>query len=1177
MRNLKKFLALVLATLMMVSAAAVVSADFTDVAADNRYAEAINDLAVKGIVKGTTETTFAPTADVTRTQMAIFLARTLSGETEDDARWAKGIVPYTDVTEYAGAIEYVQVKGLINGWTDINGKLVFGPKDNVTYVQALKMALGALGYTEELAWPWGYYNKAVELGLTYNMDVSDLNAELNRAETAQVIYNVLYAEPAEGELTLAEANFGIATANNTSLFVITATPKQFYAYDDEWDNYGSNSSEVEGDYVGIQALVNGIPDGSMIYVPTEKLGIALADVENYFNYAVELVNFDADTKDFDAAILGEAPVVLTNKDVSVANTTTAKMKVKGVTYTTVEEITGATLNNEIVLYNGAAKANKGVLLVVDEDGYVYTNDSVRPVGKVAYTSTTGATYYIDYASEKIISQEKALDKWGFEVLDEAGAFVEYETMNAGAMYDDAYQIALYDDDRDGLYERAVYNPIYMAVNYTYKAVVDGKDTVCDGIAAQMQAAGVEDFGTDDQGVPVASMTYTDDAAKEYGAISVFTYNAQLNKVNVIDVLEVKTGTVDKVSASGYRYPATDGNNTVKLTIDGTAYTLAYDFEEVCNNAFTNPSYATMSKYVIRDAVMGARILTVENAGGYTLDELGEEAFLELFGTNDTNKADIDEFIDTVTVDMDVAFVEYNGYILMINEVETEELYNFAVVEDWSDFDLGEIYMDLWVAGEIEEDATVTYINGYDLADLSTTKFSLLLSKDELFWPGNIYSLDVVDGNYELVELIDEDNYDVDYDLINAKVADDNYTAYADEIETNGKVTVDNVDYTNVDDIPGIITFDNGNTATTAKADKLRTNDDTIFYFITKVWDNDVRGVEEVDEYDREVKVWTGDVADELYIKYDKYTQIWTDSIGVGEDRATVVFVIDPVEQNFFASDVTFVIGGFRNQHQLEVDYAEDLGLPEEYEGEKMYVYIGNYYDIYTNEKVATTIYSTTRFKDHWGNSGCYINEDNIICDATGDIDKPAIFECVNIPGRTGLMQYLTADRDYAKYGITNRNSDNATNTASSGWGVADGKLNYYDWLYAKETKKYELPDNADYKFPKTINEVDLIDNTRFFDMEWDEDVLKNLDVKIDGTWVNLINKTNNDDIEVVAIPYANANAVSGEAAYEIIWNAPQVYIAMEIYQEGGETVYDISKAVEDGVLEIYVLTTTTDK
>lgn len=1170
MRNLKKFLALVLATLMMVSAAAVVSADFTDVAADNRYAAAINDLAVKGIVKGTTETTFAPTADVTRTQMAIFLARTLSGETEDDARWAKGIVPYTDVTEYAGAIEYVQVKGLINGWTDINGKLVFGPKDNVTYVQALKMALGALGYTEELAWPWGYYNKAVELGLTANMDVSDLNAELNRAETAQVIYNVLYAEPAEGELTLAEANFGIATANNTDLFVITATPKQFYAKDAEASNYDADASEVEGDYVGLQALVNGVPSGNMIYVPVEKLGIAVADIENYFNYAVELVNFDAKTGDFANAILGDAPVVVKNGDVSITSgrDTNMKMKVKGVTYTTVENITGATLNNEIVVYNSNNVVNTGLLLVIDEDGYVYGNNAILPVGKVAYTSKTGATYYIDYTNEKIIDEEKALAKWGFEVLDEAGAYAVYDTMGAYEMFDRAYELALYDDDRDGLYERAVYNPIYMAVNYTYKDVVNGKDTICDGIAAQMKAINVESFGDGNNGVPVASMIYTNEAAKAYGAISVFTYNAQLNKVNVIDVLEVKYGTIDKVNANSFRYPATDGNNNVKLTVDGTVYTIAYDLAEVCKAAFNSDyTYNTMSNYVIRDAKMGAKILTTPN-GGYSVEELGEEAFLELYGTNETSKDTFADFIQTLTVDTDIAFVAYNGYILMLSEVESENTYNFAVVEDWKDFDLGEIYMDLWIAGEIEEDATVTYINGYELADLSTTKFSLLLSKDELFWPGNIYSLDVVDGAYELYEIIDETNYD-DYELSDAKMADAGYAAVIEaDVEEDIAAYVGN------------LVFDNGNVGT--GVDKLRTNDDTIFYFIYKVWEE--RGVTELDEYDRYVKVFTGDVADELFITFDKNTQIYTDSIGAKEDRASVVFVVDPVADNFFASDVTFVIGGFRNQLQLEVDYAKNFGLDPDVYGErtKMYAYTGNYYDIYTNEKVATVLYSTTRFKDHWGNSGCYINEDNVICDATGDITKANIINCSSIPGATELMVYLQATRDYAKYGITDKNSNNATNSASSGWGKDDTRLNYFDWVYAKETKKYnketDFYTKEDGKFPKTINDVDLVDSTRFFDMEWDEDTLKKLDVKIGDEWYNLVNKNNTDDIEVVAISYASASVTTGEDAYEIIWNAPQVYIALEPVYDGTTLVgYSMDKAIEDGVLEIFVLTATQDK
>lgn len=60
MRNFKKFLALVLAMLMVVSAGAAVSA-FSDVAEDNQYAAAIADLVEKGIVNGVGDDKFNPT------------------------------------------------------------------------------------------------------------------------------------------------------------------------------------------------------------------------------------------------------------------------------------------------------------------------------------------------------------------------------------------------------------------------------------------------------------------------------------------------------------------------------------------------------------------------------------------------------------------------------------------------------------------------------------------------------------------------------------------------------------------------------------------------------------------------------------------------------------------------------------------------------------------------------------------------------------------------------------------------------------------------------------------------------------------------------------------------------------------------------------------------------------
>ena len=87
MRNFKKFLALVLAMLMVVSAAATVSA-FSDVAEDNQYAAAIADLVEKEIVNGVGDDKFNPDGSVERYQMALMMARALDPDKTNE-EWRK--------------------------------------------------------------------------------------------------------------------------------------------------------------------------------------------------------------------------------------------------------------------------------------------------------------------------------------------------------------------------------------------------------------------------------------------------------------------------------------------------------------------------------------------------------------------------------------------------------------------------------------------------------------------------------------------------------------------------------------------------------------------------------------------------------------------------------------------------------------------------------------------------------------------------------------------------------------------------------------------------------------------------------------------------------------------------------------------------------------------------------
>ncbi len=1138
MRNLKKFLALVLAMIMVVSAAAVVSADFTDVTADNRYADAINDLAVKGIVRGTTETTFGPAQDVQRYQMALFTARALTANL-DDADWQTGIVPFTDVTSYVGAIEYNYVNGIINGI----GNNLFAPDAGIKYVEALKMAVCALGYTAEGAdWTWAYYNKAAALGLTANMDITSLDDVLNRAETAQIIYNMLYAVPADGGLSLAERNFDIQTAANTTTFVITATPKQYYAYDNDGTDYNS-ASDVEGEYVGIQKLVSGLPSGNILYYTCEQLGIPAEDVEDYFNRAVELVNFDEATKTFSSAVLGDAPKSVTHADVTEYAATSAnagKLTVDGTLYTVDDAITGATLINEMVLYvsNTANAVEQALMLVVDGDGYVISSTTGAPVGQIAYESANGTRYFYDYANSVIISEKDALELWGIPVIDEAAKFAKVTTLEATALYDDAYILDLYDDDRDGLYERAVYTPIFMGVYYTELGVLNDKEVELDKL--------VGNLGYDEA---VDAVAYTNEAAQEDGAISVYTYNDQLKVVDVIEVLEVKTGDLTKVNARGFADGATNESNVVKVTLGGEVYTLAYDIDAQTANT---------AKWSVQGAQLGATAITT---GGEWLaidvTELEEDPALVIAD----DKEDLDDFIETAELGATYAFVEYNGYVLMLSEVIEEEAYSFTVIKDFFDFDIGEIYLDLYLGGKLEEEVVVTEIAGYELAKLRNHKFTQVLSEVELFYPGLIYTYETAEDGSAILDVeITADNF-FEYDLINAKFAANayatdagvDYTDFADILAANE--LADAVDYDSDDDgiadVTYTIDFDNGKSGT-ERANMLRTDDETIFYFVrSKTWDDltkaeksrfgnneatwTAKGHPEADE--RIVSVYVGE-ADDVSITFGEATQIYTDKLGRGADDlngvANVVFVIDYEDHTFFTPDdkTSWVLMKLTTKNTTEVVYADELDLDTEYYEDKYYVYSGDFVNLDTGAKIGE-VYTSEKLDRINAYVLVEVDENNVLVDAGS----------FNLWNDDTVVSLVEGVRYWDMYGIEDLNG-NATKSTDSAWETPDTIIDYYDWLYYHKTN---LDVAGKVKVPTSILNVEL--ESAIIEIE-DEDgyyVIEDLTVPADiceeGDKI--------DTIKVVDLSNL-ASVKTGDEALKYLENAPVIaYIAdAEYFMDG---------------------------
>ena len=190
MKNASRLLAMLLAVAMFAAVAFTVSA-FEDVKVSDDCYTAVNTLVSLDVIKGKTETTFAPEDAVTREQMAALMSRlytTVATEGGDN------YTPFTDLDDpyYNYVISWCYDAGVINGTTPST----FEPKANIMLQDAVTMACRLLGY-EDLTYPLGYITKGRLIGLLDGLEGVAYDKELTRGETAILLYNALDADGAE--------------------------------------------------------------------------------------------------------------------------------------------------------------------------------------------------------------------------------------------------------------------------------------------------------------------------------------------------------------------------------------------------------------------------------------------------------------------------------------------------------------------------------------------------------------------------------------------------------------------------------------------------------------------------------------------------------------------------------------------------------------------------------------------------------------------------------------------------------------------------------------------------------------------------------------------------------------------------------------------------------------------
>ena len=193
MRNLKKVIALVAVFAMLVSSVAF-AGTFSDVAETDNYAKAIETLSALGIITGDDQDEdgvmdFRPEDTITRAEVTAIISRIqgINGA-------AAVATEFTDVpaTHWAsGYVAQAAGQGIVNGY----GDGTFGPEDNVTYEQMIKMLMETLGYrpfaNDNGGYPAGYTTAASRYGVLDEVIGGGIGVEASRGMVAQMVYNAI--------------------------------------------------------------------------------------------------------------------------------------------------------------------------------------------------------------------------------------------------------------------------------------------------------------------------------------------------------------------------------------------------------------------------------------------------------------------------------------------------------------------------------------------------------------------------------------------------------------------------------------------------------------------------------------------------------------------------------------------------------------------------------------------------------------------------------------------------------------------------------------------------------------------------------------------------------------------------------------------------------------------------
>ncbi|MBE7050979.1 MAG: S-layer homology domain-containing protein [Ruminococcaceae bacterium] len=371
-------LAMLLAGLVSMPASYADGVTIVDYRDASTAQEAVNYLSMMQIIDDTTD--FTDNSLITKSEAAELIVRSLdASDLASSMTFADNFYAMFNDIPSAKAFGCAMELGIISG--DPAGN--YGINDNITYAQAAKMLVCALGY-EELAnvnggWYMGYIIQADKVGITKGL--SGTTEVISKLDFAQMLRNCFDVKLPQ--LEWQDGSFGFSLKDN-------ATLEDFYLQSNGWIigegivNANKNVSIMNGFDV----------DDDMILIEDDIFSSNNTGIESYVGYNVIYVAEDPD-KSKNEAIIG----------FSVANNYCVSLS----------HFEDCELANNIFVYTDSADGRDKKLSISPSAAYIYNNGLSENIKNSAIDFSELDATFIDNDDDKTIDVVKITESKSYTV------------------------------------------------------------------------------------------------------------------------------------------------------------------------------------------------------------------------------------------------------------------------------------------------------------------------------------------------------------------------------------------------------------------------------------------------------------------------------------------------------------------------------------------------------------------------------------------------------------------------------------------------------------------------------------------------------------------------------------------------------------------------------------------